>query len=125
MLAGWLIGVQIRIRHAIMLSHSLAEQILEKCKALDALQFGEFKLTSGLTSNYYFDGRLLTLSPDGANLVAQALLPAIRESGALAVGVAASFSLLLWRQMQSPAARAIRKVRVVLESDSGKGPPAP
>ena len=65
---------------------SLGAQILEHCVALDALKFGEFKLVSGLTSKYYFDGRLLTMSPVGANLVAQALLPAIRESGAQAVG---------------------------------------
>ena len=65
---------------------SLARQILEKCKELDALKFGEFKLVSGATSSYYFDGRLLTMSPDGANLVARALLPAIRASGAVAVG---------------------------------------
>ena len=64
----------------------LGAQILEQCKALDALRFGEFKLASGQISHYYFDGRLLTLSPEGANLVAQALLPAIRDSGALAVG---------------------------------------
>jgi len=65
---------------------SLGAQILKHCMALDALKFGEFKLVSGLTSKYYFDGRLLTMSPVGANLVAQALLPAIRESGAQAVG---------------------------------------
>ncbi|MEX2599773.1 MAG: orotate phosphoribosyltransferase [Dehalococcoidia bacterium] len=61
-------------------------RILEVAKARDALMFGEFKLSSGGTSRYYFDGRLLTLSPEGANLVAQALLPAVRESGADAVG---------------------------------------
>lgn len=64
----------------------LAGQILEKAKELNALLFGEFKLTSGLTSKYYFDGRLLTLSPEGSNLVAQAMLPAIRDSGADAAG---------------------------------------
>ncbi len=64
----------------------LGEEILELAKELDALLYGEFVLASGQTSSYYFDGRLLTLSPKGANLVAQALLPAIRESGAVAVG---------------------------------------
>lgn len=64
----------------------LAEEILELAKELDALLYGEFVLASGQTSSYYFDGRLLTLSPRGANLVARALLPAIRESGAVAVG---------------------------------------
>ena len=43
----------------------------------------------------------------------------------LGAGVIAAFSLLIWRQEGSPAARAIRKVRAVLESDSGRGPPAP
>lgn len=43
----------------------------------------------------------------------------------LGAGVIAAFALLIWRQEGSPAARAIRKVRAVLESDSGKAPPAP
>lgn len=65
---------------------SLAEEILAQAEELGALLFGEFVLASGQTSSYYFDGRLLTLSPRGANLAAQALLPAIREAGAQAVG---------------------------------------
>ena len=64
----------------------LAEEILEVAQELGALLYGEFVLASGQTSTYYFDGRLLTLSPKGANVVARALLPAIRESGASAVG---------------------------------------
>ena len=66
--------------------HGLAGEILDLAKELGALLYGEFVLSSGLTSTYYFDGRLLTLSPKGANLVARALLPAIRDSGAAAVG---------------------------------------
>ena len=64
----------------------LGEEILDLAQELGALLYGEFVLASGQTSTYYFDGRLLTLSPQGANLVARALLPAIRESGAAAVG---------------------------------------
>ena len=64
----------------------VANEILELARELDALVFGEFVLTSGETSSYYFDGRLLTLSPRGANLAAQSLLPLIRASGASAVG---------------------------------------
>ena len=64
----------------------LAEEILEVAQELGALLYGEFVLASGQTSTYYFDGRLLTLSPKGADMVARALLPAIRESGASAVG---------------------------------------
>lgn len=43
----------------------------------------------------------------------------------LALGVVASFSLLIWRQEGSPAARAIRRVRAALESDSGNPAPPP
>jgi orotate phosphoribosyltransferase len=65
---------------------SLAQRTLELCKELGALSFGKFTLSSGLESTYYFDGRLLTLSPEGATVVAQALLPLVRASGAEAVG---------------------------------------
>ena len=42
---------------------------------IGALSFGEFTLTSGKKSPYYFDGRLLTLDPAGAYHVARAFLP--------------------------------------------------
>ena len=67
-------------------SQGLAEEILALANEQGALLYGEFVLASGQTSGYYFDGRLLTLSPRGANLVARALLPAIRTAGAQAVG---------------------------------------
>ena len=63
----------------------LARSVLSLSERLGALRFGEFKLTSGETSSYYFDGRLVTLDPEGAHLVASALLPVLRESGAEAV----------------------------------------
>lgn len=69
-----------------MATQDLPQRILELCNELDALRYGEFTLTSGEKSKYYFDGRLLTLSPEGSNAVAKAILPAIRESGAQAVG---------------------------------------
>ena len=49
-----------------------AGAILELAKRNGALHFGEFKLSSGGTSSYYFDGRLVTLDPEGAYLVARA-----------------------------------------------------
>jgi len=57
---------------------SLIEQILERAKTLEALRFGEFKLSAGRTSKYYFDGRLLTLDPQGAHMVAKAFLPLLK-----------------------------------------------
>ncbi len=50
-----------------------------------ALAFGEFRLTSGKLATYYFDGRKVTLDPEGCHLVASALLPMVLESGAEAV----------------------------------------
>ena len=43
-------------------------------------------LSSGKESTYYFDGRLLRLDPEGAQLIAEALLPILVEAGAEAVG---------------------------------------
>jgi len=40
----------------------------------DALQFGQFPLSAGGFSSYYIDGRLVTLSADGARLVALEVL---------------------------------------------------
>lgn len=62
-----------------------AGRVLELSKKLGALQFGDYTLTSGEKSTYYFDGRLINLDPEGAYLVGQALLPAIRASNAEAV----------------------------------------
>lgn len=62
------------------------EKILKAALQIGALAIGDFVLSSGQHSTYYFDGRLLTLSPHGAVLVAEALLPAVRASGADGVG---------------------------------------
>lgn len=53
----------------------LAGRILDVALAQGALMFGDFALASGGRSTYYFDGRLLTLSAEGADLVGRALLP--------------------------------------------------
>ena len=64
---------------------SEGEIILEIAKRTGALTFGEFKLSAGGTSAYYFDGRRVTLDPEGAYHVARAMLPVMRECGAQAV----------------------------------------
>ena len=63
-----------------------AEGLLSLSLARGALKYGQFTLSSGKTSNYYFDGRLLSLDPEGAMLIGQALLPLLRQAGAQAVG---------------------------------------
>jgi len=65
---------------------TLAERVLERARALGALQYGDFVLTSGQRSGYYFDGRLLSLDPVGARLVAQAVLERAWAVQAQAVG---------------------------------------
>ncbi len=58
-----------------------AQSILDLSLALGALKFGEFTLSGGGQAKYYFDGRLVTLDPEGSYLVARALLPILRERG--------------------------------------------
>jgi nicotinate-nucleotide adenylyltransferase len=67
-------------------SRDVAAALLKLALALGALKYGEFTLTSGRTSNYYFDGRLLSLDPEGAHLIGRALLPILRNAGINAVG---------------------------------------
>ena len=64
----------------------LPERVLAAAHGVKALMFGDFTLASGKKSSYYFDGRLLTLSPLGSWVVAEALLPEVRAAGAMAVG---------------------------------------
>ena len=63
----------------------LKKRLLEVAKEREALLFGEFTLSAGDTSSYYFDGRRLTLDPEGAYLTAKILLPALLECGAEAI----------------------------------------
>ena len=60
--------------------------LLSLALARGAIKYGEFTLTSGRKSSYYFDGRLLSLDPEGAHLIGRALLPILRRAGVNAVG---------------------------------------
>jgi orotate phosphoribosyltransferase len=52
----------------------------------DAFKTGEFTLASGAKSNYYIDGRLLTLSSDGAHTLARVILAMIQDEAIDSVG---------------------------------------
>ncbi len=67
------------------MSKSEAATILDLAKQLGALSFGEFKLSAGGTSPFYFDGRLITLDPAGAYAIAKALLPVLADCKAEAI----------------------------------------
>ena len=63
-----------------------AERLLERAKELGALEFGDFTLTSGQKSKYYFDGRRLSLDPEGSDIISKLFLKAITDAGCEAVG---------------------------------------
>lgn len=56
--------------------------LLEK----EALKRGDFVLSSGKTSNYYLDGRVITLLPEGAYLAASIILELARDKKIDAIG---------------------------------------
>jgi orotate phosphoribosyltransferase len=51
-----------------------------------AYKEGEFKLASGKTSNYYINGKMVTLDPEGLLLVSELLFEFCREAGVEAIG---------------------------------------
>lgn len=52
----------------------------------DALKKGKFVLSSGKTSDYYLDGRIITLTPEGAYLVASIILELTKNGSIDAIG---------------------------------------
>ena len=67
------------------MTNEYAQMLLDLAIDRGALLFGEFRLSAGKVTPYYFDGRLLTLDPEGAYYVAKAMLPLLRECGAQAL----------------------------------------
>ena len=51
-----------------------------------AFREGDFLLTSGRRSSYYFDGRMVTLDPVGALLIGREMAAWAREDGVVRVG---------------------------------------
>lgn len=65
------------------------EELKQKLLVLlkkEALKRGRFVLSSGKISNYYLDGRIITLTPEGAYLVASIILEMIKNEDIDAVG---------------------------------------
>jgi len=52
----------------------------------EALKRGKFRLSSGKASNYYLDGRVITLEPKGAYLVASIILETFKDKKIDALG---------------------------------------
>ncbi len=66
---------------------SIERQELLKILAQNSFRLGEFKLSSGGTSDYYVDCRTTTLDARGAQLTGQVFLEVIREQGWEAEGI--------------------------------------
>ena len=66
-------------------THDLKSKLLELLQR-EALKKGTFVLSSGKTSSYYLDGRIITLTPEGAYLVASIILDRIKDTPVDAVG---------------------------------------
>lgn len=56
-----------------------AERLLERALELGALRYGDFTLTSGAKSSYYFDGRLLTTDGESVEIVASIFLKVLEN----------------------------------------------
>jgi len=61
------------------------ERLLEVFKQ-HAVLHGDFTLSSGLKTSYYFDGRMATLWPEGAYLIGRKIFHILAAAGAEAVG---------------------------------------
>lgn len=93
-----------------------AERLLERAKELGALEFGDFTLTSGQKSTYYFDGRQLSLDPEGAHLISQLFLSKILKAGCEAAGgptvaavpIVGSLVLRAWQEKANLAGFFVR-----------------
>lgn len=48
---------------------SKADRLLERAVELNALRYGDFTLSSGQSSKFYFDGRLLSMDPESAYII--------------------------------------------------------
>ena len=65
---------------------SIATRLYDRAMELDSLRFGDFKLSSGQKSTYYFDGRMLSTDPEGADLISRAFSIAMDDAGVEAFG---------------------------------------
>ncbi len=90
----------------------LLRLVLEK-----SLKRGDFILSSGLKTSYYFDGRLTTLWPEGAYLVGRRVFELAAQAGAQAIGgptlgadpIVAAVALVSWLQGHPLPAFIVRR----------------
>ena len=92
-------------------------RLLELALERSAIRYGDFTLSSGRKSTYYFDGRLLSLDPEGAHLIGKAILPVLNDAGVAAIGgptlgadpIVAAVAMASWQQGTPLPAFIVRK----------------
>ena len=92
-------------------------RLLELALERSAIRYGDFTLSSGRKSTYYFDGRLLSLDPEGAHLIGKAMLPLLSDAGVAAIGgptlgadpIVAAVAMASWQQGTPLPAFIVRK----------------
>jgi len=75
-----------RIKNMDKLNRAELKEKLFNLLNQEALKRGKFLLSSGKESNYYLDGRVITLNPQGAYLVASIILDMLKGEVLDAVG---------------------------------------
>ena len=93
------------------------ELLIEVAEKQGAISYGEFTLSSGRKSSYYFDGRLLSLDPEGADALGKALVPILVDAGVTAVGgptlgadpIVTAVAMTSWQQRTPLPAFIVRK----------------
>ena len=53
---------------------SEANRLLKRSEEVNALRYGDFTLTSGAKSTFYFDGRLLSTDPESVHIISTVML---------------------------------------------------
>ena len=98
-------------------SRQAIDRLLALALERGALRYGDFTLSSGRHSSYYFDGRLLSLDPEGAYLLGNSLLPLLGDAGVSAIGgptlgadpIVAAVAAASWQQGTPVPAFIVRK----------------
>lgn len=98
------------------------------------IQTGDITLASGKKTDFYFDGRLVTLEPEGSVLIAQLMLEEISSRGIGAVGgltsgadpLTSSIGVLAWNASYDVNLFFVRKERKAHGMQRRvEGPPIP
>lgn len=96
---------------------STSERLREKLGG--CIRTGEITLSSGKVTDFYFDGRLVSLDPEGSVLIAELMLDALEARGISAVGgltsgadpLTSSIGVLAWQKGVAMNLFFVRKER--------------